>query len=214
MSGPTAARAAGAALTLLLPSLLAAQQALPRPRTDTGKPLLQALSERATSREFSPAPLPAQTMGELLWAAAGINRPESGKRTTPSARNFQEVDVYVATADGLFLYEPGAHALRLVVKADLRRLTGSQDFVTTAPVNLIYVADGARMQNANEQDQVLYPAIAAGAMVQSVYLYAASAGLATVVRAMVDREALGRAMLLRPQQRIIICQTVGLPARS
>lgn len=172
---------------------------------------MQALSERATSREFSPATLPAQTMSDLLWSAAGINRPDSGKRTTPSARNFQEVDVYVATADGLFLYEPKPHALRLVVKEDLRGLTGSQAFVKTAPVNLIYVSDASRMGNTNQQDQLVYPAIAAGAMVQDVYLYAASAGLATVVRALVDREALGKAMQLRPEQRIVICQTVGLP---
>ena len=210
MSGPFAVLAGGAAVALL-PALLAAQQPLPAPRTDGGKPLMQALSERATSREFSPAPLPAQTMSDLLWAAAGVNRPDSGKRTTPSARNFQEVDVYVATADGLFLYEPGPHALRLVVKEDLRGLTGSQPFVKTAPVNLVYVSDTSRMGNTNQQDQLVYPAIAAGAMVQDVYLYAASAGLATVVRALVDREALGKAMQLRPEQRIVICQTVGLP---
>lgn len=212
MSGHFAALAGSAAAALLVPSLLSAQQALPRPHTDGGKPLMQALSERATNREFSPTPLPPQTMSDLLWAAAGINRPESGKRTTPSARNFQEVDVYVATAEGLFLYEPKPHALRLVVKEDLRGLTGSQDFVKTAPVNLIYVSDAARMGNTNEQDQLTYPAIATGAMVQDVYLYAASAGLATVVRAMVDRQALGKAMQLRPGQRIVVCQTVGLPA--
>lgn len=211
MSRPLAGLAASAVCALLLPSLLSAQQPLPRPRTDGGKPLMQALNERATSREFSPTPLPAQTMSDLLWAAAGINRPD-GKRTTPSARNFQEVDVYVATADGLFLYEPKPHALRLILREDLRGLTGSQEFVKTAPVNLIYVSDAARMGNTNETDQLVYPAIAAGAMVQDVYLYAASAGLATVVRALVDRAALGKAMQLRPQQRIVICQTVGLPA--
>ncbi|NJD11467.1 MAG: SagB/ThcOx family dehydrogenase [Gemmatimonadetes bacterium] len=214
MSRPIAALAGSAAVALLLPSLLSAQQPLPKPRTEGGKPLMQALAERATNRSFSPAPLPAQTMSDLLWAAAGINRPESGKRTTPSARNFQEVDVYVATADGLFLYEPKAHVLKLVVKEDLRGLTGTQDFVKVAPVNLIYVSDAARMGNTNEQDQLVYPAIAAGAMVQDVYLYAASAGLATVVRALVNREALGKAMQLRPEQRVVICQTVGLPAGS
>jgi SagB-type dehydrogenase family enzyme len=214
MSAYSAAVARAAALALLLPSLLSAQQALPRPRTEGGMPLMQALSQRATGREFAPTPLPPQTLAELLWAANGVNRPESGKRTTPTARNLQELDVYVATADGLFLYEPKGHELKLVVQEDVRAATGRQPFVATAPVNLIFVADLARMPNVNEQDQVLYPAIAAGAMVQSVYLYAASAGLAAVVRAMVDREALARAIRLRPEQRIIICQTVGLPAGS
>ena len=212
MSGPFATLAGAAALTILLPALAAAQQALPRPRLEGGMPLMQALSERATNREFSPAALPPQTLGDLLWAAAGINRPESGKRTTPSARNFQEVDVYVATADGLFLYDPKTHALGLVVTEDLRGLTGRQEFVAVAPVNLIFVADLARMGNSSETDQTIYSSIAAGAMVQNVYLFAASAGLSTVVRGLVDREPLARAMQLRPQQRIIICQTVGLPA--
>jgi len=213
MPGRLARYATAAAGAALLPSLLFAQE-LPRPRLDTGKPLMQALSERASNRSFAPTPLPPQVLGELLWAAAGINRPENDHRTTPSARNFQEVDVYVATADGLFLYEPKPHALRLIVKQDVRPLTGSQPFVATAPVNLIYVADLARMPNTSESDQALYPAVATGAMVQSVYLYAASAGLAAVVRAMVDREALGRAMQLRPEQHILVCQTVGMPAGS
>jgi len=214
MTGNLAAFAGSVAAALLLPSLLSAQEPLPRPRIDAGMPLMQALSQRASSREFASSPLPPQVLGELLWAATGINRPETGHRTTPSARNLQEVDVYLATADGLFVYEPGTHTLRLVVKEDVRAATGQQPFVATAPVNLVYVADLARMPNVSEQDQLLYPAIAAGAMVQSVYLYAASAKLAAVVRAMVDREALGRAMRLRPDQRIIICQTVGLPAGS
>ena len=214
MTGNLAVFAGSVAAALLLPSLLSAQEPLPRPRIDAGMPLMQALSQRASSREFASSPLPPQVLGELLWAATGINRPETGHRTTPSARNLQEVDVYLATADGLFVYEPGTHTLRLVVKEDVRAATGQQPFVATAPVNLVYVADLARMPNVSEQDQLLYPAIAAGAMVQSVYLYAASAKLAAVVRAMVDREALGRAMRLRPDQRIIICQTVGLPAGS
>lgn len=214
MSRQLAALTHAAVLALLLPSLLSAQQALPRPRTGDGKPLMQALQERASSREFAAAPLSAQVLGEVLWAANGINRPESGKHTTPSARNLQEVDVYVALADGLYLYEPREHRLRLVVAEDLRAATGRQPFVAAAPLNLVYVADLARMPNVSAEDQALYPAIAAGAMVQSVYLYAASAGLATVVRAMVDRDALARAMRLRPDQRIIICQTVGLPAGS
>lgn len=213
MSGSLPTCLAAAALAALLPSLLPAQQTLPRPRTDTGMPLMQALAERASKRVFSPAPLAPDVLGELLWAAAGVNRPD-GRRTTPSARNFQEVDVYVAMADGLYLYDHRAHALQRVLGEDLRAATGRQDFVATAPVNLVYVADLARLAGTGEQDRVLYPAIAAGAMVQSVYLYAASAGLATVVRALVDREALAAAMHLRPDQRIIICQTVGMPAGS
>jgi len=201
-------------MLLLTNSAVLAQVQLPQPRTEGGKPLMQTLRERASSREFSTAALPPQVLSDLLWAAAGINRPESGKRTAPSARDLREVDVYLATADGIFRYDASANALQPVASGDLRGATGVQPFVREAAVNLIYVVDQARLGNVSERDRMLYPAISAGAMVQNVYLYAASAGLATVVRAMVDRDALGTAMKLRPDQQVIICQTVGMPGGS
>jgi SagB-type dehydrogenase family enzyme len=200
------------AMVLLSSSAALAQIALPRPHTEGGMPLMEALSKRTSTREYSPASLSPQLLSDLLWAAAGINRPESGKRTAPSARDLREVDVYVATAEGIFSYDAAANALQLVASGDQRAATGSQPFVREAAVNLIYVADHARLANVSERDRVLYPAISAGAMVQNVYLFAASAGLASVVRAMVDRAALAEVMKLRPEQQVVICQTVGMPA--
>jgi len=184
---------------------------LPPPQTEIGVPLMQALKLRQSSRSFDTRPLPMQELSNLLWAADGINRPESGKRTAPSARNFQEVDIYVALPEALYLYEAKTHSLTPVVAEDLRPMTGVQAFVADAPLNLVYVADLARMGNASEDDKRLYSGTDVGVIVQNVYLYCASQGLAVVVRGSVDRAPLAEAMKLRPEQRIILAQTVGYP---
>lgn len=185
---------------------------LPPPDTAGGMPLMQALMTRHSTREFSAKPLPPQVLANLLWAAGGVNRPETGKRTAPSARDWREVDVYAATADGAFRYDAPTHSLIKVADGDLRPLTGMQDFVATAPLNLVYVADLDRMSGASDEDKARYSAADTGFMAQNVYLYGASAGLAVVVRGLVDREALGAALGLRCNQRIVLAQTVGYPA--
>jgi nitroreductase len=184
---------------------------LPPPQTEIGKPLMQVLKQRQTSRSFDSKPLPRQELSNLLWAAAGINRPDSGKRTAPSAMNWQEVDVYVALPEALYLYEAKTYTLVPVVGQDLREATGKQSFVKDAPVNLVYVVDSARMKNASEDDKRLYSGADVGFMAQNVYLYCASQGLATVVRGSIDRTALSQSMKLRSEQRIILAQTVGYP---
>ncbi len=184
---------------------------LPPPQTEIGKPLMQALKQRQSSRSFDSKPLPRQELSNLLWAADGINRPDSGKRTAPSAMNWQEVDVYVALPEGLYLYEANTHTLVPVMGKDLREATGRQGFVKDAPLNLVYVVDLARITNASEDDQRLYGAADVGFIAQDVYLYCASQGLAVVVRGSVDRTALSQSMKLRPNQRIILAQTVGYP---
>ena len=184
---------------------------LPKPQTEGGKPLMQALKDRQTSREFSPRKVSDQVLSNLLWAADGINRPDTGKRTAPSARNWQEIDIYVAMADGLYLYDAKAHGLRPVLAQDLRELTGKQPCVKDAPINLVYVADYTRMGEASENDKGLYSGADTGFISQNVYLFCASEGMATVVRGLVDRPALAKAMNLRPEQRIVLAQTVGYP---
>ena len=187
--------------------------ALPKPKTDGGMPLMQALAERKTGREFSPEKLPLQTLSDLLWAAAGINRPD-GKRTAPAAKNCQKIDVYVAMAEGLYLYEPTKNELVPVLSDDLRERSGKQAFVKDAPVNLIFVADFAKMDRIQQKDREFYAATDTGYISQNVYLYCASAGLATVVRGYVDREPLAKAMKLRPDQKVILAQTVGYPKKE
>jgi len=185
---------------------------LPKPQTEGGKPLMQALAERHSTREFDAAKLSPQVLSNLLWAAAGINRTD-GRRTAPSANNHQEIDVYVATADGLFLYEPKEQRLRTILTEDIRGLTGTQDFVKSAPLNLVYVADYARMGSGSAESRLLFSGAAAGFISQNAYLFCASEGLATVVRASFDGPALAKAMKLRPDQHIVLSQTVGYPKK-
>jgi SagB-type dehydrogenase family enzyme len=185
--------------------------ALPAPRTSGGKPLMQALKERRSSREFSGEPLAPELLSGLLWAAFGVNRPETRGRTAPSAHDWEEIDVYAATADGLYVYDSGAHALREVLARDVRAATGTQDYVAQAPVDLVYVADLSRMAQATAEDKARYSGPDAGFIAQNVYLFCASEGLATVVRGLVDRPALARLMGLAPDQQIILAQSVGYP---
>ena len=187
----------------------AALSVLPPPTQHGGMPLMDALLHRQSQRDFSPAPLSAQVLADLLWAAAGVNRPDLGGRTAPSAMNAQEVQLYVALPTGLFLYEPQAHALQLLLHSDVRPVTGYQDFVDLAALDLVYVADHARMKLVPAAQREAYAFAAAGAMAQNVYLYCASAGLSTVVRAWFDRHALSQAMGLDTDRQLLLAQTVG-----
>ena len=184
---------------------------LPAPQTDGGKPLMQALKARATGRAFAPDPLPPQTLSNLLWAAWGVNRPDSGKRTAPSARDWRETDVYVITAAGAYLYDAPANALAPVASGDLRALTGTQDFVKDAPVTLVLVADTARMKGAQPDMHQAYAWADAAFISQNVYLFCASEGLATGVRASVDRAAIAKALKLGGTQLVVFAQSVGRP---
>lgn len=186
---------------------------LPAPHTDGGKPLMQALLERQSQREFSPKALDPQQLSDLLWAAFGINRPATGHRTAPSAMNSQEIDVYVALADGVFLYHAKANRLDPVAEGDMRAKTGGQDFVKVAPVELVFVADFARMVKAKPEAKEPYAWADTGSISQNVYLYCASAGLATVVHELGERQPLIDAWKLRPEQRIILAQAVGYTSK-
>jgi SagB-type dehydrogenase family enzyme len=186
---------------------------LPKPQTDGGMPVMQALSLRHSGREFSPEPLPQQTLSNLLWAACGVNR-ENGKRTAPSARNWQEIDIYAVLPDGLYLYDAKAHALLKKSDENLSTLVGKQEYVKTAPLGLVFVADFDRMGGVSEADKNFYSATDTGFISQNVYLFCASAGLSTVVLGSVDKTALSAAMKLRPGQKIILSQPVGLPLKK
>jgi nitroreductase len=140
-----------------------------------------------------------------------MSSPDRRSSRHDEANNSQETEIYVAMADGLYVYEPKAHALRPVLAEDIRALTGRQAFVKEAPVNLVYVADLGKMTRAREEDKEFYAAAHTGFISQNVYLYCASEGLATVVRAGIDRPALAKAMKLRPEQKITLSQTVGYP---
>jgi len=185
---------------------------LPPPVQRGGMPLMEALKLRHSTREFSARELPTAVLSNLLWAAFGINRALGHKRTAPSAHDWEEMDVYAATAKGVYAYDPKAHVLKHVLSRDLRAQTGTQTYVGAAPLNLVYVADLSRMAEASPEEKQWYSGPDAGFIAQNVYLFCASEGLATVVRALVDRPALAKALGLRSQQQIVLAQSVGYPA--
>jgi SagB-type dehydrogenase family enzyme len=187
--------------------------ALPPPQASGGMPLMAAFAARRSQREFAADPLPPQVLSDLLWSAFGVNRAVNRGRTAPSALGAQEIDVYAALAGGLYIYDADGHRLARVAQVDARRVTGFQDFVDEAPLDLVYVADQAHLKNVPGEHRAAYSAASAGAIAQNVYLYCASAGLATVVRGWLDRRALAATLGLGPEEHIVLAQTVGYAAR-
>lgn len=183
---------------------------LPEPQKTGGMPLMEALYQRHTSRSFQGKELPDQVLSNLLWAAFGINR-ENGKRTAPSSQGKTEMEIYVATSKGLFLYQPEKNGLKKILNKDIRAQTGKQDFVAKAPVNLIFVANYQKAGNVDPEKYKYTSGMNTGFISQNIYLYCASEGLATVVRGWFDQDELRKAMNLEDHKGIILTQTVGYP---
>jgi nitroreductase len=189
-----------------------------KPQLDIGRPLMQALKDRRSSRAYSAEKLPLQVLSNLLWAAFGINRPERGMRTAPTGGNQQDIDIYVATTDGVSIYDAKAHLLNQVLAEDVRSLSGRQTPTVPlddAPINLIYVWDGKKKSKTSTEEQNLNLAFAhTGFISQNVYLFCASEGLATVVRLWFDRPALEKKMGLRSEQYATLVQSVAYPRKT
>lgn len=190
---------------------------LPAPDRTGGKPLMQALNERQSIRTFTKENLTQQQLSDLLWAGWGINRADQKKRTAPSSRNVQEIDMYVALPGGLYLYVAESNMLKQIHNKDIRKLCGTQDFVAEAALNIVYVADMAKLgkkegDEINDSD-LLSSYANTGFIAQNIYLYCASVNLGCVVRGMVPKEQLLSEMGLRSNQRIILAQTVGVPSK-
>jgi SagB-type dehydrogenase family enzyme len=199
---------------------------LPPPQTDGGKPLMQALKLRQSTRgNFGPEEkLSMQTLSNLLWAADGVNRPNNF-RTAPSAAGWHNIEIYVATADGLFLFDPLQHALKVISKEDVRAISGlegqaaapgskmgTQDFAKTAPLSLIYVADMTKTKGMKYQGEdvgMAWSYANAGAISENVYLFCASEGLACIIRAMLDQAKVASTFKLRPEEKPILTQTIA-----
>ena len=184
---------------------------LAKPQDSAGKALMTTLKNRRSVREFDARPLTPQHLSNLLWAAYGINRAAAGFRTAPLWRRIPLVDLYVAMADGTWMYDPKAHKLTSVLADDIRMETGTQDFVATAPVNLIYVGRSDLMGDASAEDKQIWAAANTGFIGQNVYLYCASEGLGTVYRASLNRARLGKTLKLPASSFVIAAQSVGYP---
>jgi nitroreductase len=185
---------------------------LPPPKTTGGKPLMEALQARHSTREFADRKLEPQVLSNLLWAAWGINRPQSGLRTAPSSGESMDIDVYLAMADGVWIYDPKAHAIAQLIPDDVRgETTTGQAYVKAAPLNLVYVSDAARMRNPSPTARALNGIADSAVIGQNVYLFCASEGLACVLRASVPGAQLAQRLQLKPTQAIYLAQSVGHP---
>ena len=189
---------------------------LPAPRKDLTFPLMQALAERRSKRKWSDKPLSEQDISNLLWAACGITKPETkqskSKRTAPSACNSQEIKIYVARQDGLFLFAEKEHQLVQILTKDIRANSGTQKMMHSAPLGLIYVTDYSRMTSIffrNNYQRWFISGVDAGFISQNVYLYCAAAKLNTVVLGLVNREKLHKIMGLKEPEKIVMTQVVG-----
>ena len=185
---------------------------LPSPRQMGGKPLMEALALRRSIRAYDSKPLSLPLLSDLLWAANGINRPAEGGRTAPYWRHIMVLDTYAAMADGVWIYDPKAHRLRRHLHDDIRADTGLQDFVGSAPLNLIYVAHGERMRDISPEQRHFFASLDTRFIGQNVYLFCASEGLATVFRGAVPYERLEKRLGLPAEQFVTFAQTVGYPA--
>jgi nitroreductase len=186
------------------------------PDLDLPARLMKALEGRRSVREYDTLPVTLRHLSELLWAANGVNRGD-GRRTAPAAVNQQITDIYVILPGGAYLYDAPGSRLLPVASGDLRSMAGRQEFVKTAPVNLIYVADPARFKSRPgpapqipDEQKLDWARIAVGAQAQNVGLYCASEKLGNVVRASVDRKKLGPALKLSPSQVMLLAQTIGV----
>ncbi len=183
---------------------------LPSPQFPSLMPLMQALQERHSSRDFRPDELSVLLLSTILWAGFGVNRPD-GKRTAPSAYNVRDIDIYLVTGKGLFRYVADGHSLSALLPDDLRPYSGTQGFAATAPLDLVYVSDYSRMDTTDEE-RMQWSWAHSGFIAQNVYLACAALGLVTVVRSTIDRQELGRWMELNQNQHITLAQTLGYPA--
>ena len=177
-------------------------EVLPKPNTEGGMPLMESIAQRKSHRDMSAnGTVSKQQLSDMLWAAWGITH--EGKRTVATAMNRQELSIYVVTPVGASLYDAAANTLEKVTDADLRPLAGMQKFATDCPLNIVFVTDTDLQPDATMQGY------AAGAASQNVYLYCASQGLKTVVRASFARDELHKALQLPANKRVIFVQTVG-----
>ncbi|MGE4587148.1 MAG: SagB/ThcOx family dehydrogenase [Mangrovibacterium sp.] len=180
---------------------------LNEPDRQRGLSVMEAFSSRASVREWSPEKLSLQDLSDLLWAANGINRPEEGKRTAPSAMNAQDVDIYLFSADGIFFYDATQHLLNPVLGEDHRNVFGRQE----APVVLLLVSDISRFRAGDEKLKLSWAAMDAGIVSQNVALFCAGTGLCTRPRASMDKDRLCQILSLVPSQHPMLNLPVGYP---
>lgn len=177
-----------------------------------GLTVMEALWKRQATRTIASRDLSVQELSNLVWAAVGVNRPADGRRTSPTALNVQDVEVYVCLPEGIYLYEVQKHILTPVAKGDHRGLiAGSQDFVKTVPVCLVLVSDLSKFRGDDKAQKLVYASLDVGIASQNISVYCAAKGLATVPRAFMDKAGLKKVLNLKETQEILLNHPVGYP---
>lgn len=177
---------------------------------DSGKTFLETLNKRSSKEySYSSRELSMQLLSDLFWAANGISRAETGRKTTPSILANDAIDIYVTMEKGVFIYDPIKHVLNPTIKNDLRWLTGKRDYVKSVPINILYIVDYERMSGITENRREMVAAAGAGSMAQNVNLFCAAFDLITALRAKIEREKLSQELQLKPSQFILFAQSVG-----
>lgn len=181
---------------------------LPQPQKDSGKSISYCLQNRTSTKEFdNTKTLSEQQIANILWAAYGFNRAD--KRTAPSAMNCQEFTMYVFLPEGIYRWNDAKNELVLIEEGDLRYLTGGQDYVADAAMNIVYVADYAKMESIAKESQVAMAYADCGLIAQNVYLYCASENLGCVIRGYIDRPTVEKRLNLPTSSKVILSQTIG-----
>jgi SagB-type dehydrogenase family enzyme len=207
----------GPVLALILATAAAADEPaiikLHQPIFSKGKTVLEALRDRHSERVYGAGELSRQELSEILWAAGGINRLEMEEggvgRTAPSSFNLQPIDIYAFTQAAVYKYDPKGHRLVPVLSGDHRAAAGIQQYVATAPLNLVYVVDLAKLHGETGEEKKIAAGMDVGHNSENVYLYSASAGLNVIARSSVDPEVLRRLLKLGDSFLPLLGQTVG-----
>lgn len=227
--------AAMVALAVVMAGMVPAAELQPiklnPPDTKRGLPFMEALSVKASAREFSEKELSLQDLSDLLWAACGVNRPEEKKYTASSAMNARDVDVYVFTKDGAFLYDPDNNELKPVLEGDHRselmmarpprpdKAPGDSSAAgapppppqaeSNPPVRIVLVSDSDRFRAGTPELKYEWGAIDAGIISQNISLFCAATGLKTRPRASMDKEKIKTLLNLKPTQFVLLEHPVG-----
>lgn len=170
--------------------------------------LMDALKSRQSTRGFVAKEISLQDLATILWAANGINR-DNGKRTAPSALGKYFIDIYVATNQGLYLYEPTGNLLKWVSNNNIKSQAGTQADIGTASDVLIMVADYHVLGNDGERVAVANGT--AGTIAENVYLTAAALNLGTRLVASVNAKAIRENLNLNQDQVPLYIMPLGYP---
>ncbi len=180
------------------------------PDLNIGSNTMKTFSDRVSVREFDTTMLKIQDLSNLLWAANGVNRKDSGKRTAPSAQNAQDIDVYVCMQKGIYLYDAQNHLLNLVTEGDYRKLTeGRKEGATLAPVICLMVSDISKFKFGSDSLKTIWAAIDAGIVSQNICIFCAAVGLSTRPRAGMNQEKLREVLMLKDSQLLLMNNPVS-----